>query len=194
VRGQRPHLLTVAVSGNSVTPHPDPLPSKGAREKTFVPRLSVIANRSKFALVPVFIFSFLSSALAETNSAAVPFAPPGLPEAVPSLLRVAGALMLVIALFLGGVWLVRNWQRVGGPRGRAPKLSVFETRSLGGRHSVFVVGYERERFLIASSPGGVNLISHLPAAAESETEAEAKTAAPPSFAQALQLVLKGKGK
>ena len=142
----------------------------------------------------IFAFGFLNSTFAQTNSAAAPLIPPALPEAVPSLLRVAGALMLVIALFLGGVWLVRNWQRVGGQRGRAAKLNVFETRSLGARHAVFVVGYERERFLIASSPSGVNLISHLPAAVESEADSETKNSAPPSFAEALQLVLKGKGK
>ena len=49
-------------------------------------------------------------------------------------------------------------------RGRAPKMNVLETRSLGGRHALLVVGYEQERFLIASSPGGVNLLSHLPGA------------------------------
>jgi flagellar biogenesis protein FliO len=99
---------------------------------------------------------------------------------------------LVIGLFLGAVWLFKNWQRVGGVRGRMPKLNVLETRSLGGRHAIYVVGYERERFLISSSPGGVNLLSHLPTAAESEADDLAKNSAPPSFAQALTQVLKSK--
>jgi flagellar biogenesis protein FliO len=100
-------------------------------------------------------------------------------------------LALVIGLFLGGVWLFRNWQRVS-QRGRGPKLNVLETRSLGGRHTLHVIGYEQERFLIAASPGGVNLVSHLPVAGEAELPATTKTSPTPSFAQALTQVLKGK--
>ena len=107
------------------------------------------------------------------------------------MFRVFGALALVIGLFLGGVWLFRNWQRVT-QHGRGPKLNVLETRSLGGRHTLHVIGYEQERFLIAASPGGVNLVSHLPVAVETEACAAEKTSAAPSFAQALTQVLKGK--
>jgi flagellar biogenesis protein FliO len=139
----------------------------------------------------IFAFCFLDSALAQTNSAAVPLTAPSFPDAGISLIRVIGALVLVIGLFLGAVWLFKNWQRVGGQRGRAPKLNVLETRSLGGRHAIYIVGYERERFLISSSPGGVNLLSHLPADTDAEPDAAAKTSAPPSFAQALTQVLKG---
>ena len=116
---------------------------------------------------------------------------PALPDAGLSLLRVFGALALVIGLFLGGAWVFKNGKRLAVQRGRAPKLNILETRSLGGRHSVSVIGYEQERFLIASSPAGVSLLSHLPNAAENETPAPEKTA-PPSFAQALAQVLKGK--
>ena len=101
-----------------------------------------------------------------------------------------GALALVIGLFLGGVWLFKNWQRLAIQRGRAPKLSVLETRSLGGRHAIFVIGYEQERFLIASSPAGVNLLSHLPAA--TETASDAGNSPKPTFTQALGEALKGK--
>jgi flagellar biogenesis protein FliO len=76
-------------------------------------------------------------------------------------------------------------------------LNVFETRSLGGKTALFVVGYEQERFLIASSPTGVNLLSHLPTAADTGAATDAPTDAKPaeanpSFAQALTKVLKGK--
>jgi flagellar biogenesis protein FliO len=40
------------------------------------------------------------------------------------VLRVTGALALVIGIFLAGVWLFRNWQRLAVRRGRAPKLNV----------------------------------------------------------------------
>src|SRR3982751_5259452 len=84
-----------------------------------------------------------------------------LPNVGLSLIRVLGALALVLAVFLGGVWLVRNWQRLTIQRGRTPKLNVVEVRSLGGRHALYVVAYEQERFLLAASPTGVNLLSHL---------------------------------
>jgi flagellar biogenesis protein FliO len=155
-------------------------------------------NFSKTGTLFVYIFGFLPAAFAETtNSAAAPLSPPSLPDNGLSVLRVFGALALVIGLFFGGVWLFKNWQRFAVQRGRLPKLNVLETRSLGGRHSIFVVGYDQERFLIASSPAGVNLLSHLPAAtAEGEatgsTSNADKLAPAPSFAQALAQILKRK--
>jgi flagellar biogenesis protein FliO len=138
------------------------------------------------------IFFFALSAGAETNSITAPLVAPSLPDAGVSFLRVMGALALVIGIFLGGVWMFKNWQRLAIQRGRAPKLNILESRSLGGRHAVYVVGYDQERFLISSSPGGVNLLSHLPAAAASETNPAAGNAAPPTFTQALAQVLKAK--
>ena len=153
-------------------------------------------NYLKNSSLFVFLFGFLPAALAETtNSVAAPVTVPSLPDNGLSVLRVFGALALVIGLFFCGVWMFKNWQRFAVQRGRAPKLNVLETRSLGGRHSIFVVGYEQERFLIASSPGSVSLLSHLPpAAAETETSGPGsdKAAPAPSFAQALAQMLKGK--
>ena len=149
----------------------------------------------RLAVLVVVLFGLAGrfSSLAEaTNYAAAPLTPPTLPDAGLSLVRVTGALVLVIGLFLAGVWLYRNWQRLSLQRGRGPKLNVLETRSLGGRHAIYVVGYEQERFLIASSPTGVNLISHLPAVPEGAADEESKTSPPPSFAQAMAQVLKGK--
>jgi flagellar biogenesis protein FliO len=126
-----------------------------------------------------------------TNSFA-PLIAPSLPDAGLSFVRVLGALALVIGLFLGGAWLFKNWRRLAVKRGCAPKLNIFETRSLGNRHAVFVVGYERERFLIASSPAGVNLLSHLPVATEEEKVVIEANSPTPSFAQALAKVLQRK--
>ena len=137
-------------------------------------------------------FCLLQSAFGQaTNTAVAPLSAPPLPDVGPSVLRVFGAFTLVIGIFLGGVWLYRNWQRLALQRGRAPRLNILETRSLGGRQALFVVGYESERFLISSSPAGVNLLSHLPGAA-AEGDPEMKPASAPSFAQALAQVLKGK--
>ncbi|HTB83219.1 MAG TPA: flagellar biosynthetic protein FliO [Candidatus Sulfotelmatobacter sp.] len=125
----------------------------------------------------------------ETNS--VPISQT-LPDAGVSLVRVIGSLALVIGLFLAGAWLFKNWRRISMPNSKQPKLNIFETRSLGARQSVFVVGYEKQRFLVAASPAGVNLITHLPDAAEEETAAAEKTSGPMPFAQALAQVLKKK--
>ena len=109
------------------------------------------------------------------------------PEAVASILSV-----LVIGLFLFGVWLFKNWQRLANRTGTAPKLNIVESRSLGARQGIFVIGYDKQRFLVASSPAGVNLLSHLPDAENSEAETGEKKSAPMPFAQALATVLKGK--
>ena len=103
-----------------------------------------------------------------------------------------GALLLVLSLFLGGVWLFRNWQRLMVQRGRTPQLNVLEVKSLGGRQALYVVGYQQERFLISSSPAGVNFLTHLPPADASNADAAEKSPAPASFAQTLTQMLKGK--
>ncbi len=132
---------------------------------------------------------------ADSTNAVASFPPvsvsPALPDVGTSLVRVMGGLALVLSLFLGGVWLFRNWQRLMVQRGRAPKLNVLEVRALGGRQSIYVVAYEQERFLLSSSPNGVNFLSHLPASEESATE-KPPTLPTPSFAQALKQVLGGK--
>jgi flagellar biogenesis protein FliO len=117
---------------------------------------------------------------------------PPFPDAGGSLIRVMGALALVLGLFLGGAWLFKNWQRLAIQRGRQPKLNVLETRSLGARQAVFVVAYERQRFLVATSTAGVNLLSHLPDAEAGEIESAEKPGGPMSFGQALAQVLKKK--
>ena len=103
-----------------------------------------------------------------------------------SLLRIFGALVLVLALFLAGVWLYKHWQRLTLSRGRAPKLNLLEVKALGNRHALYVVGYEQQRLLIASSPAGVTLLTHLPEGEASETMMAAPS---PSFARALQQVM-----
>lgn len=117
---------------------------------------------------------------------------PSLPDASSSVLRVFGALALVIGIFLGGVWLFRNWQTLVRNQGRRPKLNIVETRSLGGRQALYVVGYEQERFLLASSPSGVSLLSHLPDAADAPPPEESVAKSAPSFPAILAQMLKGK--
>jgi flagellar biogenesis protein FliO len=111
-----------------------------------------------------------------------------LPDVGFSVLRGLGALALVLALFFAGIWLFRNWQRFVGRTGRAPKLSVLEVKALGNRHNLYVVGYERQRMLLASSPAGITLVSQLPETAADETSSLPQ----PGFAETLQHVLNRK--
>lgn len=84
-----------------------------------------------------------------------------------SLVRVMGALGLVLALFFAGVWVVRNWARIAPRRAGGADLQVLEVRSLGVRQNLVVVGYRRQRMLLSASPTGVTLLAHLP---EAETD------------------------
>jgi len=108
-----------------------------------------------------------------------------LPDATFSVVRVIGALALVLAIFFAGLWLFRNWQRFVARTGHAPKLSVLEVKSLGSRHSLYVVGYERQRLLLGSSPTGVTLIHQLPEAPEGSNPSFPTT----GFAETLSQVI-----
>ncbi|HEY2951222.1 MAG TPA: flagellar biosynthetic protein FliO [Verrucomicrobiae bacterium] len=147
---------------------------------------SVIPRGRHRALFPLGAF-LLGADLAfsqNTNSAPSPTA---LPDMGFSLLRVFGSLILVLALFLAGIWLFKNWQRLALPKGRSPKLSILEVKPLGGRHALYLVAYEQQRFLISSSPTGINLLTHLPEADTAEVLQPI-----PTFTQTLQRVLASK--
>lgn len=133
-----------------------------------------------------------SAVTASTNSVA--FTPSPAFDTTGSMIRVMGALGIVFAVFFGGVWLFRNWQRLLVKRGVAPKLNVLEARSIGNRQSIIVVGYGEQRMLIGAAPNGLALISHLPSEeAPPATSASESGGKPnPSFAEAFQKVLTGK--
>jgi flagellar biogenesis protein FliO len=137
------------------------------------------------ALAAIFLAAFDAAAepAGTVHAAALPEV---LPDAGASLFRVCGAFIVVVALFLGGVWLFKNWQRLSVKKSGGAKLSLIEVKSLGQRQAIYVVGYQEQRMLLASSPAGVTLLSHLPAAGEAEKTAPA---AKMNFAEALQHVL-----
>ena len=112
-----------------------------------------------------------------------------LPDASFSVLRVFGSLVLVLALFLCGVWVFRNWQRLTGRNGPSARLNIFESKSMGHRQSIFVVGYDERRFLVSASPSGVAMLTSLPDAEPGEA---LESRPMPDFARALQKVLAGK--
>jgi flagellar biosynthetic protein FliO len=139
----------------------------------------------------VVICPLKGAAATATNLFSNSLGSPALPDAGPSLLRVFGALALVLGLFLGGAWLVRNGRLSLFGQGRASRLNVLETRSLGARQALYVVAYGQERFLIGSTPAGINLLSHLATNAEMDDAAPQASPANPSFSQALVQVLSG---
>jgi flagellar biogenesis protein FliO len=154
-------------------------------------RSSVIDNCRLvlLGLVPLLTITAAPTALAQTTNTLMLHS--DLPDVGLSAIRALGALALVLAIFFGGVWLFRNGQRLAQRKTGEPRLAILETRSLGNRFALYVVGYEEQRLLIGSSPAGINLLSQLPPAAESQTEpvTPAKTA---SFTECLQQVLRQK--
>jgi flagellar biogenesis protein FliO len=131
-----------------------------------------------------------SGALAQaTNS---PAFRPELPNVGLSAIRAFAALAIVLAVFFGGVWLYRNGQRLAWRRTGSPRLNILESRTLGNRYALYVVGYEQQRFLVGSSPAGLGLISPLPPAAEPPAGAASPALVPEpmSFAGCLRQVLK----
>lgn len=158
------------------------------RSHTQFPATRRAPSSLAFGLATLFLFASIapSFALVVTN------APAGsnLPDTGGSVLRVFGALILVIALFLGGVWFFRNWKQLAVKRsGIAPKLNIYEVKSLGQRQAIYVVGYQQQRMLLGSSPAGITLVSHLPAAEEGEPASPAAPVGKMNFIDALQQVL-----
>ncbi|MBM3832086.1 MAG: FliO/MopB family protein [Verrucomicrobia bacterium] len=84
------------------------------------------------------------------------------------LLRITGAFCLVIAIFIFGVWFFKRSRLFSLYQGGHAQLKVLETRSLGYRNTLLVIGYSQQRFLIAVSATGVNLLCPLPDAGAAE--------------------------
>lgn len=149
-------------------------------------RTPIIGNWSLVILTTALLLATVAPAsAAPLLSTNLPPVSAALPDAGFSVIRVFGALVLVLGLFLGGVWLFKNWQRVALNRGRPSQLQVIEMKSLGGRHALYVVGYQHQRLLLASSPTGVALVSHLPSE-ETDSLPASQPAAGENFVQALQ--------
>ena len=111
------------------------------------------------------------------------------------MLRILGALLIVVAILLVGAWWFRKSRLFGLIPGQSSHLSVIETRSLGSRHALHVVEYGSKRFLIADSPAGTNYLTDLEKLNDSQEEVEesAGNFIPGSFAEKLKTLLERKG-
>jgi flagellar biogenesis protein FliO len=129
------------------------------------------------ALLPTLLLLLLSSGMVLAETAGSPEAQTALNlpshDAGQSILRLLAAFVFVLAVFLVGVWLLRNWQRLALRHHAAPRLNIFEAKSLGNRQLLFVVGYEQQRMLVGASPGGITLLTLLPEATDPQTEPRA---------------------
>lgn len=100
--------------------------------------------------------------------AVTPVTAPQTPSLTETLLRLIGGLLLVFGIFLGCVWLLKRAPGMLNKRNDSRKLQVLEVRSLAPRQALYVIGYEQQRYLLASTPTGVNLITVLPTANPNE--------------------------
>jgi len=152
------------------------------------PRVSLVSPNCGVAHIPCLVIALqillaLASALtcfAQPVAVPAPAALAGSGSAALALFRVVGALALVLTLFFVGLWVWRNWQRLVITKGRMPKLAVCEVKSLGARHTLYVIGYERQRMLVAASPTGITLLTALPPAAVAEEASQPEAGAIPN--------------
>ena len=111
------------------------------------------------------------------------------------MIRIVGALMIVMAILLGGAWWFRKSRLFGLVPAQSSHLNVIETRSLGSRHALHVVEYGSKRFLIADSHAGTNFLTDLEKLEEEATEEldeAAEKFSPGSFAGKLKTLLERK--
>jgi flagellar biogenesis protein FliO len=153
-----------------------------------IPHRQLLSGRRKAALVPLML-ALAPAALAEPTNTLNLHA--DLPDVGLSALRTLAALLIVLSLFLGGVWFYRNTQRMAWRKTGLPKLAILESRALGNRYALYVVGYEQQRLLIGGSPAGLTLLSHLPAAAAPPQEGVVPPPQPASFTHCFRQLLKG---
>lgn len=147
------------------------------------------------AFILLAVSGFAASAAESASTNVVAFTPSPAFDTTGSMIRVLGALGIVFAVFFGGIWIFRNWQRLLVKRGVAPRLNVLEARSIGNRQSILVVGYGEQRLLLGAAPSGVTLLSHLPSEEPSQAQpvpVAGRNGSNPSFVEAFQKVLAGK--
>lgn len=151
-------------------------------------RTTVLLGLVGLTIFAVVAVSVSAQPVLATNTLAAPQLPNST-TAVFSFFRVLGALAIVLGVFFGGVWLFRNWHRTVIAKDQLPKLNILETKGLGQRHAIYVVGYEQQRLLLAASPAGVTMLTTLPPAAVDATveTSAAKTTFSAALRQALQL-------
>ena len=104
--------------------------------------------------------------------------------------RLFGALLLVVALFLGGAWFFKRTKLFNLVSAKQANLQIVESKSLGSRHSLHVITYGNQRFMISDTPAGTQFLTSLDEPPVG-TESDATDKADSSFADKLKTVIEG---
>ena len=106
------------------------------------------------------------------------------------VLRIFGALLVVLAILLGGAWWFRKSRLFGLVPASQSNLKIVETKALASRHALHVVEYGEKRFLIADSPAGTSFLTDLDGLADDSLNGEeVSEPVPGSFAAKLKSFL-----
>lgn len=89
-------------------------------------------------------------------------------DALGSVLRMLGAFIFVIAIFLVFTWFFKNKNGIFGLQHRKGALKIIEVKHIGSRQALIVVGYGKERILVGATANNISFISKLPDEKESE--------------------------
>ena len=109
-------------------------------------------------------------------------------------LRLFGALLLVVALLLGGAWFFKRSKYFHLVKPVESRLNIAETKNLAARHNLHVVTYGSQRFLIADSPNGTQFLTQLeepPTEEINPNDSKAGGLEEGTFAEKLKMVLDG---
>ena len=91
------------------------------------------------------------------------------------LARVAGSLVLVVAVLLGALYAVKRWGHWMKKSTGNEWIHVLAQHSFGPKHHLLVVRVQDEKFLVGVSPQGMHALSSLSArAGESIQKDEAR--------------------
>ena len=125
----------------------------------------------------------LPSPSPETPAAAAEPAPSDLPagtwqETLAPMVRIGGAVGLVLSIALGGFWALRKFAPNRFPRKPAEKtLRLIETLPMGEKRSIAVVEVAGKRFLIGNTPNEITMLSPLEVGLPRESRAAEGTGA-----------------
>lgn len=132
-----------------------------------------------FALLPLFaaalvfgptLLSVPDGARASSETAkSAPETPPrtasplttSLPSSLPSGLKIGASLAFVLAIALGGVWVVRRVQHPDLAAGGTRSIEIKESRRLGKGRAIHYLRVADHLLLIAESETGIHLIRDL---------------------------------
>lgn len=111
------------------------------------------------ALIAPFTIA-IHGASPDTN--ALPNLSSGSGDFLEKFVQMLGAFIFVVSIFVLGAWLFKRSRLFPMYKSGSAHLQILESRSLGYRNCLWVVGYDQQRFLLGTSATGVSLLTSLP--------------------------------